>query len=172
MIRLRTNSIQLGESTNRTNAIFLTMKMQCVVLFLSSYKQSRAVTLFAIGMTFRKRRCTMLVEDLDTEARSVRELRGQTPLSRDAAILVLHAYYSCMRKVKISEFSGPANMGAVIPELTGVSHHAVYEIVKHYETEREGDNDPTKLVRAPNFPGKFSNKPSRISHGNAMYCMV
>ena len=59
-----------------------------------------------------------------------------------------------------------------IPELTGVSHDAVYEIVKHYQTEREGDNDPTKLVRAPNFLGNFSNKPSRIPHGNAMYCMV
>ena len=119
-----------------------------------------------------KRRALLSTDDIDHELTVLRSLRGQTRLSRDAAIIVLHVYYAWLKMVKNGEAPGPANTRRIIPLLTGVSRHAVELNDEHYESERATNSDVTNLIRTVSIPGNFNPKPSRVRHGNEMYCVI
>ena len=126
----------------------------------------------ASKMAEPKRRALLSTDYIDHELTVLRSLRGQTRLSRDAAIIVLHVYYAWLKMVKNGEAPGPANTRRIIPLLTGVSRHAVELNDEHYESERATNSDVTNLIRTVSIPGNFNPKPSRVRHGNEMYCVI
>lgn len=114
----------------------------------------------------------MGADELNEHMLALRQLHEQERLSRDCTIVLLHAYYAWLAKVKTGEYPGPANARVFVASLLGVSQFVGNETVRIWEQSMPSSPRNNGRLRCLGTTGNFSRKRTSVCRGHDMYRKV